>query len=44
MKQEMITISRAKYDKMKKQSEIDMALVKKIKRSLEDIKHERIRE
>ena len=41
---ETLTISKDEYQKLKKESEVDMELVNKIKRSLEDIKHGRIKE
>lgn len=41
---ETITISKEEYKKLKKEAEIDMELVNKIKRSLEDIKHGRVKE
>ncbi len=47
MKQEMVTISRVEYEELKKKAkmaEIDEELIKKIKRSLEDVKHGRISE
>ena len=44
MKTQMITIQKNEYLKLKKASEIDFELVKKIKRSLEDIKTGRIKE
>jgi len=44
MKQETVTISKAEYERLKKETEVDMELVNKIKRSLEDIKHGRVKE
>lgn len=41
---ETITIPKEEYKKLKKEAEIDMELVNKIKRSLEDIKHGRVKE
>ena len=41
---EIVTISKEGYQKLKKESEVDIELVNKIKRSLEDIKHGRIKE
>jgi PHD/YefM family antitoxin component YafN of YafNO toxin-antitoxin module len=41
---ETVTISKEEYEEMKRESEVDWELVNKIKRSLEDIKHGRIRE
>ena len=41
---ETITISKTEFEKLKKKSEVDIELVAKIKRGLEDIKHGRIRE
>lgn len=41
---ETVTIPKAEYDRLKKETEVDMELVHKIKRSLEDIKHGRVRE
>ncbi len=41
---ETITIPKIEYEKLKRESEIDMELVDKIKRSLEDIKHGRVKE
>ncbi len=39
-----VTIPEAEYKRLKKNSEIDYELVNKVKRSLEDIKHGRIKE
>ena len=39
-----ITISESEYERLKKEAEVDMELVNKIKRSLEDIKHGRVKE
>ena len=41
---ETITIPKSEYMRLKKMAEIDMKLVEKVKRSLEDIKHGRIKE
>ncbi len=41
---ETVVISKEEYQKLKKESGVDMGLVNKIKRSLEDIKHGRIKE
>ncbi len=41
---ETVTISKEEYQKIKRESEVDLELVNKIKRSLEDIKHGRIKE
>ncbi len=41
---ETVTIPKAEYKKLKKETEVDMELVKKIRRSLEDIKYGRIKE
>lgn len=45
---ETVTISKAKYEKLKKQAaeniKIDKELLKKMKRAFEDIKHGRISE
>jgi hypothetical protein len=41
---ETITISKEKYERLRKRSKIDIELVNKIKRGLEDIKHGRIKE
>ena len=39
-----VTISEAEYEKLKKEAEVDTELAEKIKRSLEDIKHGRVKE
>ena len=39
-----VTISKEEYEKLKKEAEVDTELVDKIKRSLEDIKHGRVKE
>ena len=39
-----VTIPEAEYERLKKEAEVDMELVNKIKRSLEDIKHGRVKE
>lgn len=39
-----VTIPEAEYEKLKKESEVDMELVEKIKRGLEDIRHGRVKE
>ena len=44
MKARMITIPEKEYEKLKRESIINMGLVKKIRRSLENIKQGRIRE
>ncbi|MCH8329086.1 MAG: hypothetical protein IIB81_01690 [Nanoarchaeota archaeon] len=41
---ETVTIPKDEYERLKKESEVDMELVNKILRSLEDIKHGRIKE
>ena len=41
---ETVTIPKEEYERLKRESEVDMELVNKIERSLEDIKHGRIRE
>ena len=41
---ETVTIPKKEYERLKKEAEVDMDLVNKIKRGLEDIKHGRIRE
>ena len=41
---ETVTIPRKEYEALKKKAEIDLELVEKIKRSLEDIKLGRITE
>ena len=41
---ETVTVPKEEYEKLKKESEVDMDLVNKIQRSLEDIKHGRIKE
>lgn len=41
---ETVTIPKDEYKKLKKEAEVDIALVNKIKSSLEDIKHGRIKE
>ena len=41
---ETVTIPKTEYERLKKDSEVDMELVDKIKKSLEDIKHGRIKE
>lgn len=41
---ETITISRKEYEELRRKAEIDYELVGKVKRSLEDLKHGRIRE
>ncbi len=41
---ETVTIPKAEYERLKKEAEIDTELVNKIKRSLEDIKHVRVKE
>ncbi len=44
MKTELVTIPKLEYERLKEMSQIDWALVEKIKKSLEDIKHGRITE
>ena len=39
-----ITISEQEYERLKNEAEVDVELVEKIKRSLEDIKHGRVTE
>lgn len=39
-----VTIPKEEYERLKKEAEVDMELVDKIKRSLEDIKHGRVKE
>ena len=39
-----VTIPKVEYERLKKEAEVDMELVNKIKRSLEDIKHGRVKE
>ena len=39
-----VTIPESEYEKLKKEAEVDTELVEKIKRSLEDIKHGRVKE
>ena len=41
---ETVTISKEKYEQLKREAEVDMELVNKIKRGLEDIKHGRVKE
>jgi len=41
---ETVSIPKKEYEELKKRAEVDMALVGKIKRGLEDIKHGRISE
>ncbi len=41
---ETVTIPKAEYEHLKELAEVDVQLVEKIKRSLEDIKHGRIKE
>lgn len=43
MKQEMVSITREEYERLKKLEKIDRELVKNIVESLEDAKHGRIR-
>ncbi len=40
----MVTIPKGEYEELKKKAEIDVELVEKIKRSLEDVKHGKITE
>ena len=44
MKTETMVITKEEYERLKEASEVDEMLVRKIKRSLEDIKEGRIRE
>ena len=39
-----VTIPEAEYERLKQESQVDTELVEKIKRSLEDIKHGRVKE
>lgn len=39
-----VTISRKEYEELKSKAQVDEALVAKVKRALEDIKHGRITE
>ena len=41
---ESVTIPKEEYERLKKEAEVDMELVNKIKRSLEDIKYGRVKE
>ena len=41
---ETVTIPKEEYERLKKESEVDIELVNKIQRSLEDIKNRRIKE
>ena len=41
---ETVTIPKEEYERLKKEAEVDIELVNKIKRSLEDIKHGRVKE
>lgn len=41
---ETVTVPKEEYERLKKESEVDIELVNKIKKSLEDIKHDRIKE
>ena len=41
---ETITIPKAEYERLKREAKVDTDLVTKIKRSLEDIKHGRVKE
>ncbi|MEK6872645.1 MAG: hypothetical protein AABW90_01370 [Nanoarchaeota archaeon] len=41
---ETVTISKREYERMKEASRVDEELVAKIRKSLEDIKHGRIKE
>ena len=43
-KMETVTIPKKDFEKLKKESEVDQELVRKIKKGLEDIKHGRIKE
>ncbi len=44
MKTETIVITKGEYERLKEAAEVDEVLVRKIKRSLEDIKEGRIKE
>ena len=39
-----VTIPEAEYERLKQEAQVDTELVEKIKRSLEDIKHGRVKE
>ncbi|MBI2657032.1 hypothetical protein HYX03_04795 [Candidatus Woesearchaeota archaeon] len=41
---ETVTIPKEEYERLKREAEVDIELVEKIKRSLEDIKHGRVKE
>ncbi|MBI2574910.1 hypothetical protein HYV82_03425 [Candidatus Woesearchaeota archaeon] len=41
---ETVTILKSEYERLKESSKIDWALVQRIERSLEDVKHGRITE
>ena len=41
---ETVTIQKSEYERLKREAEVDMELVNKIKSSLEDIKHGRVKE
>ena len=41
---ETVTIPKEEYKRLKEEAEVDVEFVNKIKRSLEDIKHGRIKE
>lgn len=43
MKQEMITLSKEEYEKLRQQAEIDMDILHQFMRSLLDIKEGRVR-
>ena len=40
----MVTIPQKEYEELKKATEVDQELVEKLKRSFEDIKHNRLTE
>ena len=44
MEQEMIQLSKKEYEKLKKMAQIDIGLVEKFKRAMEDLKHGRVTE
>ena len=44
MMKKTVCIPKKEYERLKKEAEVDTELVDKIKRSLEDIKHGRVKE
>ena len=44
MEQETIQISKKEYEKLKRESQVDLELVEKFKRAMEDLKHGRVTE